>query len=269
MRPLQSRVLLTDLIFNRFEGQVQETPHYTVVKTPAQPDFFWGNYVMMPAPPEPGDFDRWLAIAGREIGTREARGFMAVTWDGIDGETGHIEPFLADGFELLRSEGLVVRDLKCPPHFDEQLCWQLIERPEDWEATDAVHFDPQWPYGNPQQQRAFIAGQRQQAQAMVRVGLGLRFGIKVGTQLAAELGIYWQDGVGRFNNVSTHPDFRGKGLCQTLVYRAATYVMAHCGVQELVIEAMADSQAGRIYQEVGFEPYEKRCSLQWYNASKT
>jgi RimJ/RimL family protein N-acetyltransferase len=263
---LKSLLLCTDLIFHRFAGEVEVKPDYTVIRTPSQPDYFWGNYLILPGPPSLGDYALWLAAFEREIGAREQRGFMALTWDGRDGEAGAVEPFLEAGFALQRSTGLVIaspEQLQQPPHLNPNLQWQILSSASDWLASDQVHFDPDWPYGHADAQRAFIATQRQSAQAMVDAGLGLRFCAKIADQVVADLGIYWDGSLGRFNNVSTHPHFWGQGICQSLVYYAAQYVFAECGLRTLVIEAESDSQAGRIYQRLGFVATEQKLALEW------
>ena len=41
----------------------------------------------------------------------------------------------------------------------------------------------------------------------------------------ADLGIYFEDDLGRYQNVTTHEDFRRQGICATLVYEAGQYAI--------------------------------------------
>lgn len=45
----------TDLIFARFSGTVEDKGFYTLVKTPSNPGYHWGNYIIFDRPPQGGD----------------------------------------------------------------------------------------------------------------------------------------------------------------------------------------------------------------------
>src|SRR5574337_1006021 len=92
----------TDLIFHRFDGQILDRGDYLVVRTPCNPTYHWGNFLLFPKPPEADDFERWRRLFETEIGSAEKVGHMALGWDGADGQTGKAEPFLQAGFELER-----------------------------------------------------------------------------------------------------------------------------------------------------------------------
>lgn len=53
----------------------------------------------------------------------------------------------------------------------------------------------------------------------------------------ADLGLFVIDGVGRFQSVETHPDYRRRGICGTLVYRAARCGFERLGAKTLVMIA--------------------------------
>ncbi len=74
------------------------------------------------------------------------------------------------------------------------------------------------------------------------------------------MGLYFWQGVGRFQWVSTHPEFRQQGLCGTLVYHVATLGLKN--VESLVMVADIESVAARIYESVGFQKTEKQFALE-------
>lgn len=56
----------TDVALRRQEGSlVQALADGTVVRSPANPTFWWGNFLLMPAPPAPGDLPGWEAAFTR------------------------------------------------------------------------------------------------------------------------------------------------------------------------------------------------------------
>lgn len=71
-------------------------------------------------------------------------------------------------------------------------------------------------------------------------------------------------GLARFQNVETHPDFRGRGLAGTLVHQVGRYGIDELGAQTLVMVADPDYLAIRIYRSVGFMDIERENGVeQW------
>ena len=73
-----------------------------------------------------------------------------------------------------------------------------------------------------------------------------------GEQLLADLGIYHNGRLGRFQSVETHPETRREGIAGWLVYQASQFALARFPIQQLVIVAEADSAPARLYQSVGY-----------------
>ena len=46
MRPLRSVGYRTDLFVCAFDGVVEERDRYVVIRTPSNPSFWWGNYLL-------------------------------------------------------------------------------------------------------------------------------------------------------------------------------------------------------------------------------
>ena len=52
----------TDVALRVLEGgEVADRGDYLVVRTAGNPDYWWGNFLLLTAWPEPGSGDRWLA----------------------------------------------------------------------------------------------------------------------------------------------------------------------------------------------------------------
>lgn len=262
----QSLALQTDLIFNRFSGQVFNNKHYTAIKTPAHPDYFWGNYLIFPQAPQKEDRQLWLNAYENEFGPPEKQGFIALTWDSP--QKGTVQPFLDWGFELQRSDILCARpETLNKGRFNSELTIRPLISKTDWQAYQHVHFDPDWPYGSAEQQKQFLDRSCSELYDMVQTGIGMRFGAFFGTECVGELGVYWQGNVGRFNTVGTHPKFRRRGVCSTLVY-SVSQQMFQRGLETLVIEADQEEAAGRIYRSLGYQLSEQHYGLQWHDSKR-
>lgn len=83
----KSLAIQTDHIFGRFFGEVFDRGNYMVVKTPSRPNYFWGNYLVMPEPPAPGALIEWITLYGSEFDYKK-QGFITFAVDAPDGEIG-------------------------------------------------------------------------------------------------------------------------------------------------------------------------------------
>jgi hypothetical protein len=106
----------TDLIFPRFDGILIDRGEYLVVRSPLNPTFYWGNFLLFARPPRPGDFDTWRDLFARELGRPPTTRHVALAWDSPEGEQGFVEPFIHAGFNLERSVVQVTRKLALPAH---------------------------------------------------------------------------------------------------------------------------------------------------------
>lgn len=260
---LTSLGLKTDLIFQQFTAEIEDRGDYLVVRNPSRPRFFWGNYLIMNGPPLPGDFEKWIGLFEKEIARRDERGFVAITWDGIDGHRGEVQPFLDFGFELEIIVVLTTDHVEKPPKYDPNLAVRAYRSDRDWERWVDIHFQTDWKYGDGQQQ--FLAGQRDSVRALTEAGRGVRYGVELDGELVADLGFYWNGDIARFNNVATHRDYRRRGIGSTLVYEASKRALEDHGMRTLVMQADEAYHAAAIYESIGFKPMERLVTLTWYD----
>ena len=66
---------------------------------------------------------------------------------------------------------------------------------------------------------------------------------------------------GRFREVTTHPEWRGRGFATTLVGMLAQNFLTQGQVQELIIVSEPDSIADRIYSKLGFKAVSYQIAL--------
>ena len=59
----------------------------------------------------------------------------------------------------------------------------------------------------------------------VESGNAQRYGAFLNGEMIAELGVFWEGNVARFNNVATHSDHRRKGACSSLVYHVSKIML--------------------------------------------
>lgn len=252
----------TDLIFPRFEGQIEDRGDYIVIRTPANPFFYWGNFLLYRDPPGPGDFTKWCVDFAREIGIAPEVEHIVFGTDTTDGTTGEVQPFLEAGFSLVETIVLTARSVNPPPKLNPEV--EIRPLVEDWEwqlAIDnqvanrpEIHEEAGY--------RTFKENKFLRYQKMTAAGLGHWFGAFIDGKMVADLGIYREGDLARFQSVETLPEFRRRGICGTLVYYAARYAFEQMGVHTLVMLADEHYFAARIYESVGFQPTEKQIGLE-------
>ena len=251
----------TDLIFPAFDGEIIDRGSYIVVRTPSNPTFYWGNFLLFENPPAEGDYDRWREQFAREVGAPPLTRHMAFGWDTVRGEEGIVAPFLAGGFRLDRSTVMSTHRLTPPARRAAELIVRPLQSDDDWAQAVENQVATREPESTEAGYRIF----RERAMARYRVmagrGLGDWFGGFLGPRLVADLGIFRSGGLGRYQSVQTLPEFRRRGCAGTLVYEASMYAMSRCGLDTLVIVAETDSAAGRLYRSLGFAVAEYQTGL--------
>ena len=253
----------TDLIFAHFDGQTVDRGNHLLVRTPGNPTFWWGNFLLFQHAPGPGDFERWMALFDEQIATRQPasrhRAFGVDVRDRLV-----LPPEFADaGFVLNEATvlTLVREQLRGPVKaLAAGFEFRVLELPRDSAAVvdQQVAVD---------EKRYAVAGyrlfaERQMARyaAMQRAGLGHWFGLvdRVGGRrvLAASCGLFRepasQGGLGRFQYVSTHPAWRRRGLCTALVHAVCRHGFEAMGLRTLAMVADPADVAIGVYESVGF-----------------
>lgn len=261
---LQDRLSLgwrTDLIFARFAGSIEERGDCIVVRTPSNPCFYWGNFLLLPAPPRDDGLAHWLQRFDEEVGchTRES-GHVAL---GFDASRPH-EPLLnwqRAGFEIFE-----VVALKLVP---EELIQGLRELPQGFHFSRLDLHDPAQLEAAVNLQCAANSAdamgyessgyrehryrQLQRYADMQAAGLGHWLGVWRGPDLVADCGLFRDGALGRFQHVTTHPDWRRRGLCTAMVEAACCFGFNQLGLEMLVMCADPADVAIAIYESLGFE----------------
>jgi ribosomal protein S18 acetylase RimI-like enzyme len=252
----------TDLIFHTFDGEVRDRGEYLLVRTPANPGFYWGNFLLFSHPPQVGDCTRWRDLFARELGAPPETQHQVFGWDSPEGALGEVKPFLQTGFRLVRDSVLTCREAQPPASLAQEVTVRALKGESDWEQALDLQVVCREPEFSQREYREFRQRELARYRAMAAAGRGDWYGAFHGPRLVADLGLFHQEGLGRFQSVETHPDFRRRGIAGTLVYQAGRYAVAEYKLQMLVIVAEQDSDAERLYRSLGYQPTEKQVGLE-------
>jgi GNAT superfamily N-acetyltransferase len=254
----------TDLFFPTFDGEIIDRGDYLVIRTPTNPTFYWGNFLLFSQPPREGDFYKWRDLFALEIGVPPETEHQVFGWDSPGGEAGVIQPFLEAGFRLNHSVVLTSSDPHSPARPSSLVSIRALRTEADWEQAienQVVCREPEFEEGG---YREFRKQQMARYWKMIASGHGKWYGAFIGRQLVADLGLFHQEGVGRFQSVETHPDFRRRGVAGTLIYGAGHQAMSDFDLHTLVIVAEQASSPARLYGSLGFQPTEKQAGVEWW-----
>jgi GNAT superfamily N-acetyltransferase len=250
---VKSLAYRTDLIFPAFDAEISDRGDYLVIRTPANPTFYWGNYLLFDQPPSEGDYSKWREIFSREIGNPPEVIHHAFGWDTTEIEMGVIQPFLDNGYYLEQSTVLTARAEDLIAKGSSGVTIRQLQTEDDWKQSienqvicrDLIFSEDGY--------RVFRQRQAKLYRQMATQGLGTWFGAFYGDRLVGDLGIFHNHDLGRYQSIQTHPDFRRRGIAGALVYTAAQFALEQYNLEILVIVAEADSPAERLYKSIGFQ----------------
>ncbi|HWO24073.1 MAG TPA: GNAT family N-acetyltransferase [Kofleriaceae bacterium] len=248
----------TDLMLLGWDGAVVEQGDAIQVRAPANPDFFYGNFLLFGDAPRPGDAPAWIARFQRAFADDPRVAHVCLRWDRPDGARGAADELVALGFELEETVVLETDATRPPPRINGDVTVRRIDSDADWAATTELQvatMTEQWGAGA----AAFAERQMARYRRFVAEGRGAWFGAFAEGQLAADLGVFVEDGLARYQAVETAAAFRRRGICGTLVHHAGCAAIAELGARRLVMVGLPDHTA-QIYRSVGFEERERLCA---------
>jgi ribosomal protein S18 acetylase RimI-like enzyme len=251
----------TDVMVRRLSGSlVEEHGCYIVVRTSANPGFWWGNFLLMPAAPSLGDAEQWDSWFVAEFPAADHRAFGLDTIDGKIGDTAALAALGASTRVNAVMSATALRE----PH-SPNLELRSFDAP-DWAQLEAlrsnVYATPDDGPSDDGAEATFVARQVAASKELVAAGHGEWLGAFDDGLLVAALGIV-SDGSGaaRYQAVETHPDYRRRGLARRLVYDAAVLAADRFGARRLVIVADPEDHALTLYKSLGFVTVERQVEV--------
>jgi ribosomal protein S18 acetylase RimI-like enzyme len=250
----------TDLALLALAGsEIDDRGTHLVVRTPANPSYFWGNFLLLARAPYPGGEREVIGAFQTEFPLAD---HVSLGIDEPDLTPESRAAFEAAGLDVDVAVVLTASTVTAPrpPAVDAEV--RALASDDDWEArarlsstlyprTDEATFMP------------FARGKNDQERALVASGTGQRYGAFVDGRLVSTAGIFrTEPGVARFQSVETDPDHRRRGLAAAVVHAAARHALDELGATTLVIVADEGGAAIRIYRGLGFADSERQLMME-------
>jgi ribosomal protein S18 acetylase RimI-like enzyme len=258
----------TDLALLTASGSlVEDRGTHLVVRTPANPTYFWGNFLLLAQAPVPGGEREVVGAFHTEF---PAADHVSIGIDRPDLGEESRAAFEAAGLTIDVASVLTATALRAPREVEAEV--RPLASPEDWESRARLSFRVE-DQGDEESHLRFARGRNVQEQTLVDAGRGVRFGAFVDGEVVSTAAVFrTEEGVARFQSVETDPGHRRKGLAAAAVHAAGRHALEHLGVRTLVIVADLDGEAIGIYRRLGFEDAERQLMLEkhpgdWARAS--
>ncbi len=253
----------TDLALRVGEGaEVADRGDYLVVRSPDNPDYWWGNFLLLAAWPGRGTGNRWLARFAAEfpLARHIALGVDSTPISPGDEDDRPVPAeFLAAGLEPQRDTVLTCAAVGPPPHPNAAAEVRRLESDADWRQSVELAmrcFDHDEP-------RDYLEARTAAWRRVTQAGRGAWFGAFADGRLLAQLGLFDAgDGYARYQHVETDPQARRQGLAGTLVWHAGRYGREILGAGTFVIVADPAAVAIRVYRACGFADTQSQFSFE-------
>lgn len=251
----------TDLMLRRLAGsEVDEHSDHIVVRTPQNPTFYWGNFVLLRRQPDPVSVREWINEFPRLIPDRR---HVAIGIDAEDESADVAAEFRAHGFTGERDVVLATTSPTTGTTPATGYAFRELT-PADWDAALQLRLT----VDRSPHTREFNLRRHDELRQLCLAGHGVWFGAFAGSQMCSGMGVFTDGrGVARMQHVETHPDHRRRGLARVLLHEATAYALTEMKASSVVIVADPGYFAADMYRAVGFVDVHHQ--TQWQRVATT
>lgn len=263
----RSLVWATDFDVLPLNRVVKRGDGYLAVRSPGNPEHYWGNLLLFADPPAPGDAVRWEELFDAEFAGEPRIRHRTFAWDRIDGAVGSAHDELeARGYELEASIGLIATadQVRAHPRENREVEVRALDPGAGadeplWEAVIELQVVARRPGFEAADYRDFARRRQGELRTLFRAGRGGWYAaLSPGGagEVLGSCGIVVTGPRGRFQAVDTAAAHRRRGICSRLLVEAARHSAERYGTQRFVIVANPEYHARGLYESLGFEPRE-------------
>lgn len=267
---IRSLLAATDIDVLPDTSLVEDRGEYVVVRTPSNPNFFWGNFLHWRRAPHDGDREVWEAAFVREFGTERESRHAAFSWD-VPGDDGAaVTEFGPAGYRLDRAVALVATpgELVDHPRANRDVTVRALDPRGDeplWAEVQRLQLADREPGHSEADYRAFLVSRMRDRRVRFEAGDGAWFVAQLpdGT-VAGSCGVVVTARRARYQAVDTLEAHRRTGIASRLVTEAGRIAVARFGAEQLVIGADAQYHAMPLYESLGFTIRERCLAVVWW-----
>ncbi len=250
----------TDLRLLEMTGsEIEDRGTHLVIRTPANPTYFWGNFLLLRSLPVMGGEREVIGAFQTEFPLAE---HVSIGLDGTHDQLEAVAPFVEAGLQADSEVVLIAGSLVEPRPVADSVVIRALASDDDWEQRARLSYR-QYSHTNEKTFMAYARAKNAQERDLVARGVGERFGAFVDDLLVSTAGIFLTHaGIARYQSVETHADHRRQGLAAAVVHAAGQHAVATYRAEVLVIVADHDGDAIRIYRRLGFADAERHLTME-------
>lgn len=250
----------TDLMLLELSGSVViDRSTHMVVRTPANPGYWWGNFLLRASPLRRGDAGHWAREFTESF---PDAGHLTFGVDGTEGEAGDASELAELGVTVTTDLVLTAEEMAAPGPTPPGVDVRPLSGDADWaQAAELRRLSDDSGLSGPVHTE-FLARHQASYRKLCEDGYGAWFGAFVDGALRAGAGVFTDgSGIARFQNVQTHPGHRRRGLASAVVRHAGHWARTQLRVGTLVIVAETGHHAVDLYRKLGFAVAEHQVAL--------
>lgn len=240
---------MTDVAVLELMGStVDDRGDHLVVRSPGNPQFHWGNCILVTDPGAVEDAAGWLAAFRAAIPDADWIAIGLVRMPAHDSAWAKLG--LGPEFVDVLSTSTLPRRSEPP-----QGCTVRALGGDDWERLVDRQLVENAANGQyePASHELFLRARVAQQRDLCARGMAMFVGAFVGSRLVGELGVVRCGATARYQDVGTDAAFRRRGIASHLLGVAALWAFDQ-GCRQWVILTEAVNPAGRVYRRAGFAP---------------
>jgi ribosomal protein S18 acetylase RimI-like enzyme len=244
---------------------VERRADHLVIRSPSNPDHYWGNFLVFDDAPRSGDLARWERAFADAFADELRIRHRTFAWDRVDGQFGEARTELeANGYAIDETVGLVAEpaDLRSHTRENRDVAIAALDPFGDeklWDAVVELNVETREPEHDEDGYRTFSRARQRELRELFRAGNGTWYVALDQTEgrVVAGCGIVVTAGRGRYQSVVTASAYRRRGICSRLVVEAARLSSAAFGTDHFVIAAEIGYHALGLYESLGFRRRER------------
>jgi ribosomal protein S18 acetylase RimI-like enzyme len=265
MSVLQNLGFQSEFIINQLEATIIEQPDYTVLQTPANPTYYFGNLLALKIPLNTHSHLEWLRIFEGAFSNLPDVKHYTFSWvRPLEQDPTEITTFTDANFKFEETHVLAMKRQEFEPTkvLNEDVILRPLSTEQDWQHWLELSIKENTGDHDEQGLREFLSLQIDNYRRLNSKNLGEYLGAFIDQQLVGYAGLYHRGALARFQNVHVIPDHQNKKIAKTLL----THLIQRTSesVEQLVIIADEHYHATKLYQSLGFKIAERECSLCWW-----
>lgn len=252
----------TDAIFHLRDGFVEEYADYFAIRTPSNPTFWFGNFIIFKKAPRPGDLPRWLQI--HEHVFRNTLNHITLGWD--EDQPGVTEEFIDAGFKTHDGIVLSMASYENRAAINPDLLVRKLRTDLDWKQIVDLQIEIDLKdFQHKDDGGVFRSTHMKSLRTMAEEGHGDWWGAFHQDELIGGMGLYFDVDrtLGRFQYVTTRSSYRRQRVCTTLLDQVVRHAFEAVDPEQLVLNTGADASnpAIKVYENFGFVPTARSYAL--------